>query len=78
MLCELWSEKFEWFGPSPIEPFNQVHDRGVARRFLRPARGVGVGVGDGAAEVDAREVARGLRDARDLPRCCSRLDSMSV
>ena len=22
MLCELWSEKFEWFGPSPIEPFN--------------------------------------------------------
>ena len=21
MLTELWSEKFEWFGPSPIEPF---------------------------------------------------------
>ena len=22
ILTELWSEKFEWFGPSPIEPFN--------------------------------------------------------
>ena len=22
MLTELSSEKFEWFGPSPIEPFN--------------------------------------------------------
>ena len=21
-LTELWCEKFEWFGPSPIEPFN--------------------------------------------------------
>ena len=26
MLCELWSEKFEWFGPSPIEPFNLGND----------------------------------------------------
>jgi hypothetical protein len=24
MLTELWCEKFVWFGPSPIEPFNQV------------------------------------------------------
>ena len=22
ILTELWSEKFEWFGPSPIEPFH--------------------------------------------------------
>ena len=22
ILTELWSEKFEWFDPSPIEPFN--------------------------------------------------------
>ena len=26
MLFELWSEKFEWFGPSPIEPFNSDRD----------------------------------------------------
>ena len=25
-MTELWSEKFEWFGPSPIEPFNLVRD----------------------------------------------------
>ena len=26
ILTELRSEKFEWFGPSPIEPFNLGHD----------------------------------------------------
>ena len=26
MLTELWCEKFEWFDPSPIEPFNLGHD----------------------------------------------------
>ena len=26
ILTELRSEKFEWFGPSPIEPFNLVAD----------------------------------------------------
>ena len=29
-LTELWYEKFEWFDPSPIEPFNSVvHRLGV-------------------------------------------------
>ena len=30
-MTELCSEKFEWFGPSPIEPFNSGPDalRGV-------------------------------------------------
>ena len=27
ILTELWSEKFEWFDPSPIEPFNQGIER---------------------------------------------------
>ena len=26
ILTELRSEKFEWFGPSPIEPFNPEND----------------------------------------------------
>ena len=26
ILTELWSEKIEWFGPSPIEPFNLALD----------------------------------------------------
>ena len=29
---ELRSEKFEWFGPSPIEPFNLGLVQGLARR----------------------------------------------
>ena len=29
ILTELWSEKFEWFGPSPIEPFNLGPGRGA-------------------------------------------------
>ena len=29
MLTELWCEKFEWFGPSPIEPFNSDPDAAV-------------------------------------------------
>ena len=31
ILTELRSEKFEWFGPSPIEPFNlgAARDRGT-------------------------------------------------
>ena len=33
MLRELWSEKFEWFGPSPIEPFSQAA-RGVGFRMV--------------------------------------------
>ena len=36
ILTELRSEKFEWFGPSPIEPFNPVrHRRGVPLAGLR-------------------------------------------
>ena len=32
ILTELWSEKFEWFGPSPIEPFNLAgHGRAGGR-----------------------------------------------
>ena len=32
IMIELWSEKFEWFGPSPIEPFNLAgHGRAGGR-----------------------------------------------
>ena len=51
ILTELLSEKFEWFGPSPIEPFNPARDpsrrasgarscsRGRGGRSCRRARG---------------------------------------
>ena len=36
ILIELQSEKFEWFGPSPIEPFNLLSaDGGPRRRGVR-------------------------------------------
>ena len=43
MLTELRSEKFEWFGPSPIEPFNlgPVGERGVLGRRPRGRRARG-------------------------------------
>ena len=42
ILTELRSEKFEWVGPSPIEPFNlgahRAHRARRARRALRALR----------------------------------------
>ena len=37
ILTELRSEKFEWFGLSPIEPFNQGADTGIANGDGYPA-----------------------------------------
>jgi len=39
ILTEFWSEKFEWFGPSPIEPFNLGGRRRQQRHDPRAARG---------------------------------------
>ena len=37
MLTELWSEKFKWFDPSPIEPFNLGAEKGGAERGPKDA-----------------------------------------
>ena len=38
ILTELWCEKFEWFDPSPIEPFNLGREWGPSRQGERPLR----------------------------------------
>ena len=48
ILTELRSEKFEWFGPSPIEPFNLGLTRQPAAGLPAPRR-----VGRGGAGRDA-------------------------
>ena len=39
MLTELRSEKFEWFGPSPIEPFNLGWNPGDRQKSPRRLSG---------------------------------------
>ena len=48
ILTELWSEKFEWFDPSPIEPFNSDEDR----------------VQEGARDAELRLSLRGRRGGK--------------
>ena len=65
MFTELSSEKFEWFGPSPIEPFNQVADHrvqvhGMEGQLPRQADGHHHHTGDPEEE----DVVPGLQQAR--------------
>ena len=57
MLCELWSEKFEWFGPSPIEPFNLGAVKPPVARG-RAALKAGAGPANCAAGPAVRVAAR--------------------
>ena len=79
ILTELWSEKFEWFGPSPIEPFNLgKHGQGFPPDCTFPAGGQGQPVSQRRAghhaEVDSlgaagnprrQGLSRKIRSARD-------------
>ena len=53
ILTELRSEKFEWFGPSPIEPFNpgSRHPGEVAPLLRDPLGGPGVRLEPGDLRV---------------------------
>ena len=73
MLTELSSEKFEWFGPSPIEPklsIDRAYRTKVQRARAEPERGFAgraAAAGQGPARgVAARHFHRPLRQGAEL------------
>ena len=70
ILTELWSEKIEWFGPSPIEPFNLALDGRPVRGSLGPHVGH---VGAVVAHVAAVEPMFSLFYSKLLANCLQTL-----
>ena len=66
MLTELSSEKFVWFGPSPIEPFNQGTTRPRVTTRARAKEARARAVTQGRSPTDASRSWCAIREANEL------------
>ena len=69
-MTKLWSEKFEWFGPSPIEPFNSGIGRedfytGTPEPTEKEAEHSAAEVASGALEPEFNEAQQRMEEKKE-------------